>query len=151
MFSGCASEPLADDMGGAADAAPVDDDDFKGCPPGVPRFEPGLYAAGKHYEVKLLSAMPQAPERYSNSWSVELALLDGTAAADAQIVRSQTFMPVHGHDGRVVPVVTALANPAEFQVDHITFTMRGPWEARFWISGDQAQEDNVVLHVCIEK
>lgn len=149
MFCGCASDEIH--APAAADAAALHDDDFKGCPPEVSRFAPGLHATGKQYALKLLTAMPQAPERYSNEWNVELDFLDGTAATDAHIVRSQTFMPVHGHDGRVVPVVTALASPAQFRVDRITFTMRGPWEARFWISGDKAEEDNVVLRVCVEK
>lgn len=127
------------------------EDDFKGCPESIPAFEPGLLAKGKHFAVKVLSSMPTEPERYTNNWQVELDTLDGSAAADARIEKSQTFMPIHGHDGMVVPEITALASPGQFSVDRLTFTMRGAWEARFWLRGAGVDEDYIVLHVCVAK
>ena len=104
------------------------DDDFKGCPEGIPAFEPGLEAAGEHYSLKLIAAKPTEPERYRNDWTVEVRSADGAPASDAEITRGQTFMPVHGHDGRVQPKLKALSEPGQFAVDSLNFTMRGPWE-----------------------
>jgi hypothetical protein len=145
---GCASD-ASGDLGQAHEASM--DDDFKGCPPGIPSFEPGLQAKGNSFAIKVLSAEPTEPQRYTNKWEVELDALDGAPAADAHIKKSQTFMPVHGHDGMVVPEVSALASAAQFAVDHLTFTMRGPWEVRFWLGGANVDEDYIVFHVCVAK
>jgi len=127
-------------------------DDFKGCPDDIPRFEPGLQADGARYAMRLIDAMPAQPERYSNRWTVELLHGDGTVATDAQLVRGETFMPVHGHDGRVTPEITALSEPGRFQADPVNFTMRGVWETRFWLRDDAAEADDyVVFHVCVAK
>jgi hypothetical protein len=139
----------------AADDAhvPVDaeDDDFKGCPDGIPNVAPGLQTTGELLAVKVVAAMPAEPERYINRWSVELSSLSGSPDPDAEIVRGQTFMPVHGHDGRVEPRMTALSEPAQFQVDGLNFTMRGPWEVRFWLRSGSGDDDYVVFDVCVAK
>jgi hypothetical protein len=128
------------------------EDDFKGCPEDVPSVEPGLQAAGEHFAVELLAAMPAEPERYiDNSWTVELHARDGSATPDAQIVRGQTFMPVHGHDGQVAPLMKALAQPGQVQVDKLNFTMRGPWEVRLWLRSEAVAEDYVVFTICVAK
>jgi hypothetical protein len=60
-------------------------------------------------------------------------------------------MPVHGHDGRVQPKLTALEAPGQFEVDRLNFTMRGPWEVRFWLRAESGAEDLVVFDVCVAK
>jgi hypothetical protein len=125
---------------GSADAEEAIDDDFQGCPAGISAFGPGLTATGKQHTLKLVSAEPAEPERYRNDWVVELD------PADAQIVRAQTFMPVHGHDGRVDPQLTVL-EPGKISVERLNFTMRGPWEVRLWLSPD----DYVVFNVCVAR
>lgn len=127
------------------------DDDFKGCPELSARFEPGLQAKGEHFALTLVSAMPTEPERYLNSWTIEVEALNGASAADAKLERSQTFMPIHGHDGRVVPEISAAAKPGQFDVERMNFSMRGPWEVRFWLSSSTLGEDYVVFHVCVAK
>lgn len=137
---------------GMSAADDPDDDDFKGCPPAIPAVMPGLRAAGAHYALQLLAAKPEQPERYSdNAWTVELSALDGSSVADAKIVRGQTFMPIHGHDGRVDPNVQALSTPGQFQVARLNFSMRGPWEVRLWLHSASVDEDYVVFQVCVAK
>lgn len=121
------------------------EDDFKGCPPDVPLFEPGLEAAGAQHTITLVSAAPAEPERYENDWVVELS------PPDAELVRAQTFMPVHGHDGRVQPELKPLAQPGQFAVERLNFTMRGPWEVRLWTRTAEASEDYVVFQICVAK
>jgi hypothetical protein len=89
-------------------AAELEDDDFKGCPTDIPVFEPGSRAQGEHFALRVLSALPNEPERYTNTWNVELTALAGKNTK-AQITRGRTFMPVHGHDGRVEPSIRPLA------------------------------------------
>jgi hypothetical protein len=128
----------------------AEDADFKGCPAGIPTVAPGLQAGGKQFAMKVIAAMPAEPERYANSWTVELTARDGSSPAlDARIDHGQTFMPIHGHDGRVVPSSTSLAEPAQFEVDRLNFTMRGPWEVRFWLKSPSVSEDYVVFNVCV--
>ena len=121
------------------------DDDFKGCPPETPVFGPGIEAKGARTHVRLVSAEPPEPERYENDWVVELS------EPTLQLVRAQTFMPVHGHDGRVVPELTPLGQPGQVAVDRLNFTMRGPWEVRLWLQSPSMEEDYVVFEVCVAK
>jgi hypothetical protein len=123
------------------------EDDFKGCPPDVPVFGPGLKAEaeGEPHSVRLISSEPEEPERYRNDWVVELT------PPDAQLVRGQTFMPVHGHDGRVQPEFKALETAGQFAIERLNFTMRGPWEVRLWLSSAAAAEEYVVFKVCVAK
>jgi hypothetical protein len=127
------------------------DDDFKGCPEGIPPFEPGLRVAGVHFALKLIAADPTEPERYRNDWTVEVSAADGAPAPDAEIIRGQTFMPVHGHDGRVQPKMKALPEPGQFEVDGLNFTMRGPWEVRLWLRSPVVNEELETFHVCVAK
>jgi hypothetical protein len=135
-------------MVSATEAEP--DDDFKGCPAEFPTFEPGLHSAGAHLSANVLGAMPAEPERYLNDWTVELTA-DGAPAMGASIVRGQTFMPVHGHDGGVQPQPKSLTAPGQFEVDRLNFTMRGPWEVRLWLSTAAKEDDYLVFKVCVAK
>jgi YtkA-like len=128
-----------------------DEDDFQGCPDRLPSFAPGLQATGEQLVVEVVAAVPAEPERYLNRWTVELRALDGAPAPDAGIVRGQTFMPVHGHDGRVQPQMTALSEPGQVQIDRLNFTMRGPWEVRLWLRSRSTEDDYVVFEVCVAK
>jgi len=141
------SGPGADDAGVLTDA----EDDFRGCPEGIPNRAPGLQTMGEHLTVKVVAAVPAEPERYLNNWTVELGALDESPAPDAEIVRAETFMPIHGHDGRVQPQMTALSEPGQFRVDRLNFTMRGPWEVRLWLRSDALEDDYVVFDVCVAK
>jgi hypothetical protein len=95
--------------------------------------------------------MPSEPERYLNSWSIAVDSLTGSPAVDAEIERGQTFMPVHGHDGRVVPEISPTGEPGQFRVERLNFSMRGPWEVRFWLRSPSLGEDYAVFHVCVAK
>jgi len=128
-----------------------EEDDFKGCPDGYPNVAPGLQVMGEQLVVKVISATPAEPERYINGWKVELSDRDGSPAPGAELIRGETFMPVHGHDGRVQPKLTALEAPGQFEVDRLNFTMRGPWEVRFWLRAESGAEDLVVFDVCVAK
>lgn len=129
-----------------------DDDDFQGCPAEIPALMPGQRATGDHFALQLLAATPDQPERYTdNDWTVALTALDGSSAPDAQIVRGQTFMPIHGHDGRVDPTFKPLATPGQFDVGRLNFSMRGPWEVRLWLHSSSVDEDYVVFQVCVAK
>src|SRR5262245_56328709 len=76
-LTACSSPP--DDLVGR-DA----EDDFQGCPEGIPSFEPGLETTGVHSAAQVVAAMPAEPERYLNDWIVELHTLDGSPDPDAE-------------------------------------------------------------------
>jgi len=121
------------------------DDDFKGCPAGLPEFMPGLEVDNARHKITLVAAQPTEPERYENDWVVELS------PPEAVLLRGQTFMPIHGHDGRVEPAVEPLSSPGQFALERLNFTMRGPWEVRLWVSSAGATEQLLVLNVCVAK
>jgi hypothetical protein len=138
--------------GGAHDdIVAAQDDDFKGCPDGMPSVAPGLRASGERFAVSVLASTPSQLERHRNDWTVELSSLDGSPAPDAEIARGQTFMPLHAHDGGVQPRMTQLSEPGQIQVDRLNFIMRGPWEVRFWVRSGSLEEDYVVFEVCVAK
>ncbi|HTU56823.1 MAG TPA: hypothetical protein VMF89_00290 [Polyangiales bacterium] len=121
------------------------EDDFKGCPADVPVFSPGLQVEDAERKITLISAQPTEPERYENDWVVEVI------PPEAVIVRGQTFMPIHGHDGRVEPIVKPMSTPGQFAIERLNFTMRGPWEVRLWLSSAAATEERLVFQVCVAK
>ena len=121
------------------------DDDFKGCPPELPVFGPGLEVESDQHKITLISAQPGEPERYENDWVVELS------PPEAVLVRGQTFMPIHGHDGRVEPTVKQASSPGRFAIERLNFTMRGPWEVRLWVSSAGATEQLLVFNGCVAK
>lgn len=151
LASACGSSADAGSAGALASAAGTAADDFKGCPEGIPQFEPGLKAEGMQLTASLIAAMPTEPERYNNDWTVSVRKRDGSPAPDAKISRGQTFMPIHGHDGRVDPALESLSNPGEFQLSRLYFSMRGPWEVRLWLQASGVPEDYVVFHICVAK
>lgn len=59
-------------------------------------------------------------------------------------------MPIHGHDGRVQPKMTALAEPGQFQVDRLNFIMRGPWEVRLWLRSSALESESLTLPFAID-
>ena len=126
------------------------DDDFKGCPEGIADFGPGLRAEGKQFALEVVSALPAEPERYRNDWTVVWSALEGEQST-AEITRAQTFMPIHGHDGRVEPEIDALPMSKQIAVSDLNFTMRGPWEVRFWLRSPAVEDDYVVFKVCVAK
>lgn len=157
---GCSPEP---DTGGTTDdrdaTASIDPthgdgsvpDDFVGCPGGVPAAAPGLSAKGQRLTVDVVAAVPAELERYINGFTVELRTQDGAPAPRAQVVRAQTFMPLHGHDGGVLPRVTHLTEPGRVQVERLNFIMRGPWEVRLWLRTEAGEDDYVTFTVCVAK
>lgn len=126
-------------------------DDFVGCPAGVPVAGTGLSARGQRLAANVIATAPTELERYINGWTVELRAPDGSPARGAQVVRAQTFMPLHGHDGGVVPRITPLADPGRSQVDRLNFIMRGPWEVRLWLRTEAGDDDNVTFSVCVAR
>ena len=67
-----------------------------------------------------------------------------------ELADATPFMPVHGHDGFYDPVVTALDEPGQFQVDDLNLWMVGPWEVRLMVESETAGGDYIVFHVCVD-
>jgi len=92
----------------------------------------------------LIEANPSPPAKGSNTWTVELTDADGNPVVD-QDVSAVLFMPEHGH-GSSPTTVTPGANPGEYDISRITFTMGGVWEVRL-ISEGEATDRDVLFYV----
>jgi hypothetical protein len=148
------AEPMRDAAADAAleDAQPdAKEAEFEGCPDTIPAFALGMQAQGKQGKLtaKLISASRVPPLRYLNDWTVELGDAAGAALEDATIRSALPFMPVHGHDGNVQPVVKKLSQPGRFAVSSLNFNMRGPWEVRLLLRSPSAGDDDVVFEICV--
>jgi hypothetical protein len=142
----------ADDTASTGLADASEQDDFKGCPADIPTFQLGIQASSEHFGLKLLAAAPAEPERFrDNDWTVDLSSPDGAHSPEATITHGQTFMPIHGHDGRVEPEMKALSEAGQFEVKRLNFTMRGPWEVRLWLRSASVAEELAVFHICVAK
>lgn len=145
--------PARDAAVDAADAPEQDAEEaaFVGCPDTTPPFTLGLTAQGKQGKLaaKLISASRVPPLRYLNDWTVELTDAAGEPLADATIRSARPFMPVHGHDGNVQPVVKPLSQPGRFAVNGLNFNMRGPWEVQLGLRSPSAGDDDVVFEICV--
>lgn len=132
-------------------AVPDDETEFVGCPDTLSAFELGMEAAGAQgkLKAKLISASPAPPLRYLNDWTVELLDASGAPLEDATIRSARPFMPVHGHDGNVQPVVTPLNERGRFAVNGLNFNMRGPWQVQLSLRSPSAGDDDVVFEICV--
>ena len=147
--SAAPTSALASDAGGVAD----DDDGFVGCPDSIPRFALTMRAIGDGgvLGATLVDASHAPPLRYLNDWTLTLGRSDGTALSDVVITKARPFMPVHGHDGIVVPTVEPLAVPGQVRVSGLNFNMRGPWEVQLSLHSPSAGDDYAVFHICVEE
>lgn len=123
--------------------------DYRGCE-GLAPFELGMQATsdGGELRAELLAATPAPPARYRNDWTVQLRAADGSVLADGAITHARTFMPLHGHDGGIVPVITSLKEPGQVRIERLNLSMRGAWEIQLTVSAPGVGEDRIVFHVC---
>jgi len=155
--AGCdGSEPSAGPHGAAVvDAGRVEDEDegFVGCPDSIPTFALGMHARGDggRLGATLVAASPAPPLRYLNDWTLTLTLGDGTPLPDAVITKARAFMPVHGHDGIVVPTLEMLPEPGRVRIRGLNFNMRGPWQVQLSLSSPSTGDDYVVFYICVQE
>jgi hypothetical protein len=109
---------------------PADTPEFAAGPAGI-----GLEALGvkQAAQVRVIDAMPRAPERYENDWSVAFLDAQGAPLADAQVASACAFMPVHGHF-EAARMITPLMEPGTFQLKALNLSMVGPWEVHLTIN-----------------
>lgn len=135
-------------------ASPVPDaGTYEGCPESTPEFALGMRALGenKRFLAELITATPAPPMRYLNDWT--LRFLDAATESllsDVAVTEARPFMPVHGHDGNVLPKVSRLES-GEFRVVGLNLNMRGPWEIQLHVSSEAGGTDYIVFHVCVSE
>jgi hypothetical protein len=134
------------------DTADEEDAEFEGCPDSTPEFALGMQAEGMlgHITGKLISASNVPPLRYLNDWEVAFVDADGAPIEDVSIRSVRPFMPVHGHDGNVKPVVHP-KQAGRFSITGFNLNMRGPWEIQFQLLSATAGDDYVVFQICIRE
>jgi hypothetical protein len=128
-----------------------DEENLKLCRSDLPAFESGLEAEGASGNIRgrLVSADPTAARKGQNTWVLDFETLDGTPVTDIKVKRAWTWMAVHRHTGTFEPKATALEEPGRWEFDGVSFTMRGPWEARFELASETAGDDVVVFELCV--
>jgi hypothetical protein len=126
----------------------VQDDGFRGCPADVPQLQLQAQARGLHLVATVVAASRVPARRYLNDWTFRFTDLGGAARNDVSVISARTWMPVHGHDGVVVPQVVSTSDPAELQIRSLNFIMRGPWEVQLSLRSPLG-DDKVVFHVCV--
>jgi hypothetical protein len=131
----------------AADAS-VEDDGFMGCPAEVPQLQLQAQARGQTIVATVVKASRVPARRYLNDWTFRFSDLAGAPLDAVSVISARTWMPVHGHDGVVVPQVVSTSDPAELQIRSLNFIMRGPWEVQLGLRS-RLGDDNLVFHVCI--
>ena len=110
----------------------------------------GQMAHGDNVMVKLVSFDNNPAQIQENDWVVEISTHDGTPVADAELTNVRAFMPVHGHDGKYPPEISAVSGePGQFKLDDLYFTMEGPWQVQFTIASESAGDDYVVMEICV--
>jgi hypothetical protein len=128
------------------DASP-EDDGFMGCPPGVAQLTLNGEASGARITASVVAASRVPARRYLNDWTFRFRDASGAPLNDVTVVSARTWMPVHGHDGLVIPQI--LSGGEQVQVRRLNFNMRGPWEVQLALRSASAGADDVVFHVCI--
>jgi hypothetical protein len=67
------------------------------------------------------------------------------------ITKARPFMPVHGHDGIVVPTLELLPEPGRVRMRGLNFNMRGPWQVQLSLSSPSARDDYAVFYLCVQE
>jgi YtkA-like len=150
-----AKEPPESESASAGEHAHDDEEEdtaFEGCPDATPEFAIGMQAEGMlgHITGTLLGASNVPPLRYLNDWRVEFVDAAGEPVEDVEVRSARPFMPVHGHDGNVKPVVHT-EEPGRFSITGLNLNMRGPWEIQFQLRSARAGDDYVVFHICVQE
>lgn len=149
------SDPTLQDAGSGEQAHGHEEDEGESsdvpCPPETPIFEPGLSAPGRAsvIEARLVSAAPETPHKYENSWVLEFVDAEGKPIEDIVVDSAKTYMPVHAHGGGTTPKPISLSEPGRVQIDKLNFTMAGPWQVTFQASSASVGKDTIVFDVCV--
>jgi hypothetical protein len=133
-----------------ADAGDDDGYPHAACDPGLPKHPTDVRGegVGGNLHVEVVEADYDPPRKYTNDWVVALSDAQGEPVDDAEFSKARTWMPVHGHDGKFAPEITA-AGGGRYTFDGLNFTMTGPWQVQFEVSSASAGSDSFVLDVCV--
>ncbi|MFO7561541.1 MAG: FixH family protein [Enhygromyxa sp.] len=104
----------------------------------------GLSKSGDSVTVSFVTADPAPPALGDNTWTVTLS------EPDASITAVTPFMPDHDHGTPVEAIVTATANPGEFEISPVNLFMAGLWEVTLDISTEAGTPEQVVFAFCVE-
>jgi hypothetical protein len=100
-------------------------------------------------ELVLLSATPEPPARFDNTWSVQLLDPQGQPL-DAATLAIVPFMPDHGHGTPKPPIPEKTAEPGVHTMGPFDLWMPGLWEMRFSIE-KASETSTLTLTLCIEE
>lgn len=130
---------------------PADAGSYEGCPEATPEFALGMRAMGKEGNVhaELVAALPSPPMRYRNDWTLRFTDVEARPLQDVVLTSARPFMPVHGHDGNVLPTISQLEEDGTFLLEGLNLNMRGPWEIQLQVNSKSAGSDYLVFDVCV--
>jgi hypothetical protein len=150
-----ASRPDAGDSAEDSGDAPSDTDVDTApvsCSASTPREPTSIEALGANNKLraKVVAADHEPARKYMNNWVIALSDATDNPISDAVFSNQRTFMPVHGHDGKFLPVITEDASGAgRYEFAGLNFTMTGPWQVQFDVSSASGGSDRFVLDVCV--
>ena len=115
-------------------------------------FTTDLHKQGANGAVdfKLHSIDPAPAVRGNNTWVVQLnAMSAGVVGSpmDGATISASPFMPAHQHGSPITPVVTATANPGEYEITPINLWMPGVWQTTLTVTSGTA--DRAVYSFCV--
>jgi len=140
-------------MDAGVDAGSDSEDAAVVCPASAVKpgdFHIGATQAGDkgHVTAKLHSATPDPPERYSNTWQLELLDSSGAPLDDTMITKAQAAMPYHGHAPRPATNIDKLSDPGQFEVG-LVLPMPGYFQLQFDVTSASAGDDHIVFEYCL--
>jgi hypothetical protein len=103
-----------------------------------------------HVTAFIRQATPLPPQRYDNAWTLGFENGQGAALLDVEVTAIQSYMPVHGHDGRPPATVEKTGQAGEVLAS-LNFSMRGYWEVRIHASSPTAGDDDLVFKLCLRE
>ena len=100
---------------------------------------------------RLMSITPAPAARGDNDWIVQLNMLSSGvvgAPLTGATLKVTPFMPAHGHESGVTATITELADPGQYKLSPVNFSMNGIWETT--IRGTLgATTDSAMFKFCI--
>ena len=118
--------------------------------PRAAAYVPGLEQAGMGglVKAKILDMKPAAVTTGVNTWTVQLAGVDGAAMDGATITMPKPYMPDHRHYSSGVPQGKAEGADGKYAITNLNFFMPGIWQITLKVT-TATGADTVMYTICV--
>jgi hypothetical protein len=149
-MAGCSSSDGGDSSSGTTTMTVTTEDSPCATDPRGQHYAVGLSGASADGSLKMsfVSANPAPPGEGENYWTLKVT--DGSGAPlTGATFDVKPWMPDHGHGSSIIPSMTPMSVPGEYDVGILEFFMPGIWQTTITEEGTTGAPEAVVFTFCV--